>query len=157
MTRKRILALLIAVIVVAGGILGVKLYMDAKANEAHQAYVTSPDRIADQLRADLTSGNAPDAYANLFTDLLKENYSVKYWQRIDSPFTLLKGYKAAPQLNFKKPTSQVQPTALYPQGANPQTYQYSYRVNDVTYRVTFVVASIKGVWKINQLDAGYVQ
>lgn len=154
MSRKRIIILLVAALVVAGGIWGVKTYLDI---QAHNAYLASPDRIADQLLGDLTAGNYQDAHARLFSDRMKNNYPLDYWKSTDQTFSLLKGYKETPVRSSKQLANDANPAEPkpYTDDVRAQQYTYDFRVDDLTYRVTFVVIMLQGSWQVNELTGAY--
>ena len=154
MSKKRIIILFVAILVVVGGVWGIKTYLDTTA---HNTYVASADYKADQLLGDLTTGNYQDAYDNLFSESLKAAYSLSYWKSTDDIFPLLKGYKATPKLVSKQPANEVdsnQPKP-YTDDVHAEQYVYDFEVNSLTYRVTFVVISLHDVWQINEIRGWY--
>ena len=152
MSRKKIMTFLIAAIVVVGGFFAVKWYLDTKAQEA---YIASSDYVADQLLATLKAGDYGKAYHDLFSDRMKQNYTVDYWK--DQVFPIVKDSPEAPTLVSKKPANQVNPNtpSPYPQNSNAQQYVYDYKVNNMTYRVTFVLTDTAGKWQVNEFSGAY--
>ena len=152
MSRKKIITFLALAVIMVGGFFAVKQYLDAKA---HEAYIASSDYVADQLIETLKTGDYGNAYSNLFSDRMKQNYTVNYWK--DQIFPVVKGISEAPRLVSKKSANTVDTAAPspYPQGSNAQQYLYDYRINNMTYRITFVVVDSAGKWQVNEFDGAF--
>lgn len=151
-SRKKIIIFLALAVILVGGFFAVKQYLDTKA---HEAYIASSDYVADQLIETLRTGDYGKAYSDLFSDRMKQNYAVDYWK--DQVFPVVKGTADSPRLISKKPANQADPAAPspYPQGSNAQQYIYDYRVNNMTYRLTFVLADSAGTWRVNEFDGAF--
>lgn len=154
MSRKRIIALLIAIVIIGGAAWGIKVYFDV---QAHNAYLASPDRKADQLLADLTTGNYQDAYNNLYSARMKANYSLDYWKNTDQIYPQLKGYKGSPKLVSKQLANDANPSQPkpYSDDVSAEQYAYDFSLNNLTYRVTFVVLMFQGSWQVSELEGAY--
>lgn len=151
MPRKKIITFLALAVILVGGFFAVRQYFETKA---HEAYIASSDYTADQLIETLRTGDYGKAYSDLFSDSMKQDYAVSYWK--DQIFPVVKGAEA-PRLVSKKPANQIDTSAPspYPQGSNAQQYVYDYRVNNMTYRLTFVVVDTSGAWRVNEFDGAF--
>jgi hypothetical protein len=150
MSRKKIITLLIAAIVLVGGFFIVRQYLET---QAHNAYLKSSDYVADELLTYLKAGDYKTAYSAIFSDRMKTNYTVDYWK--DQVFPLVKD-QAATRVS-KKPANDINPNlpSPYTKDVDAQQYVYSYQVDGHAYRVTFVVINLDGTWYVNELEGAY--
>ncbi len=154
MSKNKIITLLIAVIVLVGGFFIVRQYLDT---QAHNKYLQSSDRVADQLLGYLTTGDYKGAYSSIFSDHMKVNYTADYWK--DQVFPLVKDYKQAPKLVSHKAANDVNPSepSPYTKDVDAQQYVYDFQLDSHTYRVTFVLINSDSKWRVNELVGTYQQ
>lgn len=155
MSKKVMVILAVLALLLVGGFFAVKAYLD---NQAHQAYLSSADKVADDLVAKLISQDVNGAYSLFSTDL-KNNYSKNYWK--DVFFPKFKDYNGATPKQTSKgavqPPSSSEPNPYDPHNnQDAQQYQYDFQFGKTTYRVTMVVFRQNNEWKVNELSGAYL-
>ena len=151
MSKKLIITLLAAAVLLVGGFLVLRSYQNQLAATAYQH---SSDKIMDDFNHDLLANDLKDAMA-LFTPTLQAGYSQGYWQKY--LFDQFKGYKGGAVRNSKSSANQSGQPAAYPADAHAQKYVYNYTLNGLTYQITAVVINDNGSWRINELSGAYKQ
>ncbi len=148
MSKKTIIAILVALVVLVGGFFAFLAYQDT------QAYLKSSNKVADDLMKDLIANNSQAGMA-LFTDSLRTQYGDDYWTK--QFFPLFKGIKTAPAAQkieqIKQNASQP---AAYGQDIEAWRHVYQVKVSNLDYLVTIVTIR-KGAdpWKVSELSGDY--
>lgn len=157
MPKKLLIVLVIVATILIGGYLGLRVYQTQQAEKAHQTYLASADKPADDLIHRLTAQDVAGA-KTLFTKKLQNGYSDEFWQQ--AFFPLFKDYKGWPALHSKGQYKSADPSQLPPYNPalhqDPQIYLYDFMVNNLTYRLQIILIRDNGHWKIDGLSGGYL-
>lgn len=151
MSKRTIIAILVALVVLVGGFfafLGYRQFQDS------QAYQKSANKVADDLVKDLVANN-PQAGMALFTDSLRSQYPDTHWTKEFFPlFKDLKTPPAPQKIEQVKPTA-TQPAA-YGRDVEARRFTYQVKVNGLDYILTLVTMR-KGSdpWKVSELYGDY--
>jgi len=161
MSKKLLIGIAIAAILLIGGYVGFRVYQTQqaqKAEEAHQAYLTSSDKVADDLIAALIAQDVTGA-KKLFTNSLQNSYSDDFWK--DTFFPTFKEYKGKPtKVSQKSAAKALDGSPAYNPDLHqdPQEYLYDFTFGDLTYRVRAVIIKdpkSQNDWKVNELTGAY--
>jgi hypothetical protein len=151
MSKRTIIAILAALVVLVGGFF---VFLGYRQFQDNQAYQKSANKVADDLVKDLVANN-PQAGMALFTDSLRAQYGDAYWAKQFFPlFKDLKTPPAPQKIEQVKPTA-AQP-ATYGQGVDAWRFTYQVKIGGLDYILTLVAAR-KGTdpWKVSELYGDY--
>jgi hypothetical protein len=151
MSKRKIITILVALVVLVGGFLA---FLGYRQYQDNQTYQKSANKVADDLMKDLVANNSQAGMA-LFTDSLRAQYGDAYWTK--QFFPLFKDVKTppAPQKVEQIKQDSSQPAAY---GRDVEAWRFTYQVplNGLDYVVTLVTAH-KGTdpWKVSELSGDY--
>ncbi len=149
---RKIAIIALALVLLIGGYFAVRAIVE---QQARAAYLASPNKVADDFIHDLTAQNAQDAYANLFIDTFKNDYSLDYWSK--QYFPQFVGMTGTPQLVSAGKFSQdrTQPSA-YPIGADVRQFVYRFTIHDTEYDLMLIIMrNGQDHWKIRSITGDY--
>lgn len=157
MSRKLLIVLAIVAVVLIGGYLGLRVYQTQQAEKAHQAYLASADKPADDVIRYLIAQDVKGA-KTLFTKKMLDGYSDEFWET--TFFPTFKDYKGWPKLHSKGEYKTADPTQLPPYNPalkqDPQIYLYDFTLHNLTYRIQIILIRDANQWKVDSLSAGYL-
>jgi hypothetical protein len=147
---KKLLIVLALSLVLIGGFFALRQYLDY---QAHQTYLKSPRKVADDIVGYLKANNAKAAYGQ-FTDAFKADYSEAYWEK--QFFPQFKNASISEPKTSEQVKQQPNKPPAYPQDVEAWRFVYLFKLNDVDYELT-IVAARKGdnPWRVNELFGSY--
>jgi cytochrome c-type biogenesis protein CcmH/NrfG len=158
MSKKLLIGIVIAAILLIGGYVGFRVYQTQQAEKAYQDYSQSSTKIADDLMKTLVAQDL-DGAKKLFAKSFQDTYSDAFWK--DTFFPTFKNFKGTPTKVSQKSAATApdgRPAYNPDLHQDPQEYLYDFKLGDVTYRVRTVIAkdpqSSNG-WKVNELTGVY--
>ena len=154
MPKKILIILVVLTVLGVGGFFAWRIYQTQQQQKAAAEYAASSDKIADDFLRDIKNQDLDNAYNNLFSPSLRQDYSKDFWRK--TLFAELKDSKNQPVLQSKKavtaPNNQT-PNRYDPRfNQEPTQYEYNFQAHGLTYIVTLVIYKNDGKWQINELS-----